>query len=168
MKEITNKHDLLVALNEIANDIAAIYRSYILRKDKIATGRLYRATLEGKSFYFTELNDVYQLEINLPDEAQFIEYGRNPGSFPPVDAIKEWVRIKKLVPKIRKNIPDITLDQAAFLVGRAIKRDGIKPVPLVDMTLKRTEGDGLYNQIQDKINLYYDSLVDAVVEKVFE
>lgn len=168
MKEITNKHDLLIALNDIANDIAAIYRSYILQKDKIATGRLYRATLEGKSFYFTELNDVYQLEINLPDEAQFIEYGRNPGSFPPVDAIKEWVRIKKLVPKFRKKIPDITLDQAAFLVGRAIKRDGIKPVPLVDMTLKRAEGDGLYDQIQDKINLYYDSLVDAVVEKVFE
>ena len=167
MKEIINKNDLLVALNDIAENIAAIYRSYILQKDKVATGKLYRSTLEGKSFYFTELNDVFQLEINLPDEAEFIEYGRKPGSFPPVNAIKQWVRIKRLVPKMRKKIPEITLDQAAFLVGRSIKRDGIKPIPLIDMSLSRAEGDGLYAQIDDKIELYYDSLIDAVVEKVF-
>ena len=55
---------------------------------------------------------------------QFVERGRGPGGFPPLDAIISWVRIKiTRNPKAAKTI--------AFLIARKIARFGTKEQPFL-------------------------------------
>jgi hypothetical protein len=47
------------------------------------------------------------------------EFGRKPGSFPPLDAIKEWAK--------RKGIPE----EAAYPIALKIAREGIEEAPFL-------------------------------------
>ena len=47
--------------------------------------------------------------------------GRKPGSFPPIDAIKQWILDKGIMNEIEG---DITVSSLAFLIARKIKREG--------------------------------------------
>ena len=75
------------------------------------------------------------VSLTIPYYSQFISIfkgrkpGRGPGAFPPVDAIKQWIRDKKLilrdyltgqfVSKSERNI-----DKTAFLISRKIATKG--------------------------------------------
>ena len=45
--------------------------------------------------------------------------GREPGSFPPVQAIKDWIMDKPITPR-----DNISIDSLAFLIGRKIQEVG--------------------------------------------
>ena len=49
-----------------------------------------------------------------------LSIGRKKGSFPPIDAIKDWIKDKGIKPN------GISTDSLAFLIGRKIKEQGIK------------------------------------------
>lgn len=71
------------------------------------------------------------------DYAYYVEEGRKPGKWPPMDAIIEWMRIKRIqprnengsfkkfaTPKAKEN----AIEGIAFNISRAIGRRGIKPL----------------------------------------
>lgn len=85
-----------------------------------------------------------------------IEEGRRPGArFPPVDAIKEWIRVKSIMPKPyrlpsgRDVIP--TVDQMAYLIGRKISIEGIPARPELAKAVESLK-DELIQSIQDKMS----------------
>ncbi len=74
-------------------------------------------------------NGIYSLNLLLPSEWYWVEYGRNPSTkMPPVDKIEEWVKTHlgttRLVPRgSNKNITRNT-KQIAFAIAKKIQREG--------------------------------------------
>ena len=64
--------------------------------------------------------------------AEFIEYGRRSGRFPPLKMIREWVWKKLRVDRKR-------LDSASYLIGRKIARKGTRPQPFFSPAVKDNE-----------------------------
>lgn len=57
--------------------------------------------------------------FNQAPHASLVEHGRRPGKFPNIGAIRAWA-------KRRLHVPEKDADRAAFLIGRGIKKHGIK------------------------------------------
>lgn len=78
-------------LNEIGADIVKDMASIITAKGAVASGKLLRSL-----DYTVEFNDKGQwsLLIEYEDYGYYVDKGRNPGRFPPGDAIKNWMRLK--------------------------------------------------------------------------
>lgn len=67
--------------------------------------------------------DNLQIELDLPSYWEYIENGRGPGKFPPINKIEDWIRKKHIVPKAKNGITP-TSNQLAFLIGRKIADKG--------------------------------------------
>lgn len=52
--------------------------------------------------------------------AQFVEYGRGAGKFPPVEAMRTWVKRVLRVKGVKE------INSVAYLVGRKIAQNGTK------------------------------------------
>lgn len=92
-----------------------------------------------------------EISISLEDYWKYVEYGRKPGKFPPIDAIRMWIDVKPILPRaINGKLP--TKQQLAFLIARKIAQKGIKPKPF------------LYNTM-DKFKLV-ENLYDVVAEEL--
>ena len=112
---------------------------------------------------------AYVVELTLPAYWYNVEFGRPPcppsKHWVPVDALKEWIRVKPIIPRPddRGRIP--TVDQLAFLINRAIndpdrrggnpRRPGIPPTPLMQETV-------------DQVNARFDPLIRAAIFKDME
>lgn len=77
----------------------------------------------------------------------FLEFGRRPGAWPNVDAIKKWVRSKL-------GVTEEEVDSVAYLVGRKIYRDGTE--------ILNDKSKGL------RLDLILDMFIEEVGEKVTE
>ncbi|QIX61853.1 hypothetical protein HER32_11940 [Hymenobacter sp. BT18] len=72
----------------------------------------------------TEREDGLTLTIYGIDYALHLEYGRGPGKFPSLLAIKEWIGAKGIVPKPDAKGRAVSVDSLAYLIGRKIAREG--------------------------------------------
>lgn len=60
-----------------------------------------------------------EITLNLPEYAYYVEHGRGPGKYPPLQAIENWVEVKHIVPR-----QDYTVKQVSYLIARKIAREG--------------------------------------------
>lgn len=111
------------------------------------------------TFTIDQNGDSWEVKLNILSYWKWIEYGRKPGKFPPVNAMIEYVRQKPIIPKPytlpsgRQLIP--TENQIAFLIGRKIKEDGIDPQPIMKETMFELQQmliDKLTKAFRDDIN----------------
>ena len=103
---------------------------------------------------FKKENDIYSFTIELESYWKYIEEGRQPGKFPPINSILNWVR--------RKNIPIggriKTPEQMAFVIARHIKNRGIPAKPFLnnsfgdDYDLANDLANALADDIENNIN----------------
>lgn len=72
------------------------------------------------------------LKMNIPKYGIFVDEGRRAGAkMPPIKPIMEWAKSKGL-PRFRsKSGRFLKNETRAFLIARAIGRDGIKPRPFI-------------------------------------
>jgi hypothetical protein len=80
--------------------------------------------------------------LHLAEYWKFVEGGRKPGTFPPVDAIRKWIEVKPIVPRPDKNGRLPTIEQLSFLIGRKIATQGIPATPALKLSL-----DSVYQQM---------------------
>lgn len=96
------------------------------------------------------------ISMTLEDYWKYIEYGRQPGSFPPVDKLVSWVERKipnpNPIPSQNNRIP--TPNQIAYLVGRKIFEQGIEAKPYLQETI---------DEIKD---VFIDDLKVALAEDI--
>lgn len=109
-----------------------------------------------KTMYFDikVVGSVYILQLHIEDYYKYIESGRKPGTFPNVDALVKWINVKKILPKKESGIT--SSKQLAFLIGRKIKRDGIKPLPILSKTItitKKTFSNLIKEALQQDLNI---------------
>lgn len=128
-------------LAEYSNVLVQVYRQVLSSKGKNAS---YELSNSVRPQVREDSNNLY-VELRLLDYWYYVENGRRKGAKqPPPDVIEEWIRIKPIKPKNGKKISNRSL---AFLIGRAIARDGIPPTHLL-----RTSNRAVYTQFKERIS----------------
>ena len=94
------------------------------------------------------VNDL-EVTLHLPSYWYYIEHGRGPGKFPPPEAIQNWIRVKNIVPREDRTVP-----QVSYLIGRKIAREGTQGKQALEGTL---------DYIQ---NTFFPRLYSAIVEDI--
>lgn len=130
------KDDLIVLLLEQYGD--QIINDY---RRKLAEGNANASGLLGNSLK-TEVtydDEVYEVSLRIQDYWKYLEYGREPGRFPNIDAIKRWIMVKPVLPTPTKNGKLPTIDQLTFLISRKIAREGIEPRMFLTNTIEELD-----------------------------
>jgi hypothetical protein len=126
------QQELEANLKKISETLEYEMKSIIETTGAIATGAL----LNELSVQFEEENEGYRLAISYPFYGKFIDEGRNPSTrMPPLDAIKEWTRIK--------GIPE----EAAFPIAKKIQREGYKGINFTRVLFGQEERNALKKNI---------------------
>lgn len=122
---------LLHILQQYGNLIIDSYRRKLYEGGSNATGLL------GNSLT-TQVNTedgIYEVTLQIQDYWKYLEYGRLPGTFPNIDAIRKWIQVKPVIPTVQSNGKIPTLSQLTYLISRKIARDGIEPRYYLNNTL---------------------------------
>ena len=132
------KQELENNLRKLAERIEFDMKEIIELNGAIATGSL----LNDLSVQFEKENDGYRLAVSYPFYGKFIDEGRSPSSkMPPLDAIREWTRIK--------GIPN----DAAYPIAKKIQREGYDGINFTRVLFGKEEKDALIKNIgQDYTN----------------
>lgn len=132
-RENTNIQRVLEALGD---QIIDVYRRKLYEGGTNATGLLGNSL----SCIVKTEDGIYDLYLSLQDYWKYVENGRQPGKFPPMDVIKQWIQIKPVIPDSRTGkLP--TIDQLTFLISRSIAINGIQPKNYLENTLREFEYD---------------------------
>lgn len=134
-------------IQNIVNQFVDAVKGTLQRNGSNASGDLAKS-IKGN----VKVNGKWvEISVSMEDYWKYVEYGRKPGKFPPIDAIKMWIDVKPILPRaINGKLP--TKPQLAFLIARKIAQKGIKPKPF------------LYNTM-DKFKLV-ENLYDVVAEEL--
>ena len=150
-RENTNIQRVLEALGDQITDV---YRRKLYDGNSNASGLLGNSL----SCIVKTEDGIYDLYISIQDYWKYVEYGRSPGKFPPIDAIRQWIQVKPVIPNIRNGkLP--TIDQLTFLISRSIARNGIPAKNYLGDTLKEFHYDP---QFIEAINRDIEGNVDLI------
>mgnify|MGYP003298718806 CR=1 FL=1 len=153
-----NFNNLENALSEFTKEFVSNYKSLLLRDGKKASGNLI-SSLNPVSIQFT--NNKIEADISIASYWKYVEYGRRPGKFPPINKILNWIKVKPVIPRPMNGLKPPTEPQLAFLIARKIARDGIKAgnqfKEALDMTWNRH-----YNDISNAISEDLNQAIDLV------
>lgn len=126
-------------LNSFAQTIVNRYKDEI---SEYSSGKLYKTI----DYTITSNNDSYLVTINLEAYWINIEKGRRAGAkMPPVSAIEKWIKVRKILPRPitlksgKQRVP--TVPQLAYVIARAIARNGIAPRPFMRESINQTIDD---------------------------
>jgi hypothetical protein len=119
-------------LKKIAETLEYEMKSIIELNGAIATGTL----LNDLSVQFEKENKGYRIAVSYPFYGKFINEGRNPSTrMPPLDAIREWTRIK--------GIPD----EAVYPIAKKIQEEGYKGINFTRVFFGQEERNALKKNI---------------------
>ena len=154
-KDALTFNNLQQVLDDFTKDVAETYKSLLLRDGKNATGEL----ISSIRPMTPELVDgTFECSLSLAPHWKYVENGRRPGKFPPIDNILDWVKAKpQLVRPNRLDRKEISPKQLAFLVARKIATSGIQPGNQLEEAM-----DIVYARWKDRI----DAAITADIETV--
>lgn len=142
----------LNTIKEITNLFAAALKDRLEENGSNATHQLSNSIKDIVKFDGKYLT----VSIQLEDYYKYVENGRKAGKFPPVEKIKEWIKVKPVLPYTKgKRLP--TENQLAYLIGRKIEKDGTRANPFLVPTIKDFKlfdkiRAALFSMITDEIN----------------
>lgn len=135
----------LTTVENIVNDFCDALRANLV--DTNASGKLSKSikgVVKMKGKYIT-------ISISLEDYWKYIEYGTKP-HFPPIDAIRKWIKVKPILPRPLANGKLPTENQLAYLIGRKISKVGTKAKPFLQPTIKEFDLVGkVYNEVLELV-----------------
>ena len=154
-KDALTFNNLQQVLDDFTKDVAETYRGLLLRDGKNATGELISSI---RPMTPELVNGTFECSLSLAPHWKYVENGRRPGKFPPIDNILEWVKAKpQLVRPNRLDRKEISPKQLAFLVARKIATSGIQPGNQLEEAM-----DIVYARWKDRI----DAAITADIETV--
>lgn len=136
-------------LHEFGKSFVEYYQSLLLEEDKVASGDLFNSVK-----YIIDINDnSIEVSISLLEYWKYIEHGRRSGTYPPINKIENWIRVKNIKPyPYNGKLP--TIKQLTYLISRKIYERGIEPNPLFKKTTDNI------------VELFKDELENAVTKDV--
>jgi len=109
---------------------------------KVASGSL----INSINYKLQDTANGIQFQLLANDYIKYVDQGRRPGTYPPINAIKQWVRIKGIKP------------EAAWAIRTNIFKFGIKPTNVIRKTLN------IINTSRDSNRKYEERMVDNLVK----
>ena len=154
-KDALTFNNLQQVLDDFTKDVAETYRGLLLRDGKNATGELISSI---KPMTPELVNGAFECSLSLAPHWKYVENGRRPGKFPPIDNILDWVKAKpQLARPNRLDRKEIAPKQLAFLVARKIATKGIQPGNQLEEAI-----DIVYTRWKDRI----DAAITADIENI--
>lgn len=148
--------NLQQVLEEYGNVIAEQYKSNLKANGHKATGNL----INSITSHITVNGNEYAIELTLEDYYKYVEEGRRPGKFPPVDKILQWIKVKHILPTpINGKLP--TEKQLAFLISRKIAEKGTKGTYDLEKAM-----DNTINEWDEKITDALDMDVMSCIDEI--
>lgn len=145
-------------ITDVATQLLASYQKAL--DASRASGQLQdsaKTTVEYDGRYFC----VY---FEIQDYWKYVENGTRP-HWPPIDAIEQWIRVKRLVPKaVGGKVP--TTRQLAFLISRKISKVGTEGTKALQESINGDEA--LIDQMVDFITDQMDKEIDKELEQAVE
>lgn len=126
------------------NKVAELYRKQLAADNVNASGALSNFTTE-----YEYDGQHFVLYFNLVEYWKWVENGRRPGKFPPIDAIRNWIQIKPIVPvpDAKGKIP--STNQLAFLISRKIALEGTQGKHSLTKAMLSSEMDPIVASIEN-------------------
>lgn len=112
-------------MNDYIDRVHQLAQENLIKDGKVDTGKLLTTSNVQRNY----LLKVLTFPSNYAD---VIEWGRNPGSMPPVDALVDWVRRKLGIDN------EAEARSVAFAIATAIKQRGIAPSPYLRPAVEQT------------------------------
>lgn len=100
---------------------------FLKKYNKSASGAL----INSIDYRLQETAQEIKLIIDANDYLKYVDEGRKPGKFPPIQAIEKWTKLK--------GIPQ----SAVFPIAKSIFKFGIEPTNVIEDSLKSFEGIGV-------------------------
>ena len=110
-------------LERYAKEFIEQYRLNLVESGRPASGQL----ADSLGYKVNMGTNVYAVDISLRAYWKYIESGTRP-HWPPVDAIREWIKVKPVIPRPMANGKLPTESQLAYLIGRKISRVGTEGI----------------------------------------
>jgi hypothetical protein len=108
----------------------------------------------------SESGNTTTLTAKAEDYYKFVDKGRRPGKFPPVDAIRKWVEVKP-IRWISATGRPLTVQSMGFLIGRKIAREGIKPTNIFT-----EETDKIKREIEQELPQFLSPIISKELSKL--
>lgn len=159
MDTLLNFKNLEFVLKEYGKAVEDLYREKLINDDKKASGGL----IDTLKYIYSHNGFKYEVSLYLKDYWYYVEHGRKPGKFPPVDKILEWIRIKPVLPYEDKNGRLPTENQLAFLIGRKIAEKGIKAGNQLKKTIEELNSEYMYN-IEEALSQDLDESIGIIIK----
>ena len=154
---------LSILLNEFANTYREAVYMFAKEYANAKTGKDTLSNSDIVKNMKVEVNENNELSISLYNYFINIETGRKKGSsYPNFDAILAWMKKKNIKPRNRTNgrfikKKEMTTNELAWLIVRAIKRDGISPRPIFTKA---------FYLAYDKFDKSFDDLLNQQIDKL--
>ena len=146
--------DLHKYLETIANEAKAILMSVMASEKGVNTKVGVNTLVDGRIFQEieTDVEDVELVNLLVNDYIQYIESGRQPGSFPPVSVIAKWAAEKGIT----------TDNRVVWAICQSIYKNGIPARPLIDVK------GGFWEQIDDAWEDWSKNIFEVLTEALDE
>lgn len=118
-----------------------------------ATGRLYNSV---NVYWETDIEDGDPnliVDFGEADEWYWVDFGRKPGKFPNLDAIKKWIKDKPI-----GQWNGITPDSQAYLIGRSIQNTGWMGTNFMEKAWNQVASE-FENDVESYVFEYIDKLI---------
>lgn len=149
-------NNLQQVLDDFTKDVAETYRGLLLRDGKNATGELISSIKPMTPFL---ADGTFECSLSLAPHWKYVENGRRPGKFPPIDDILDWVKTKpQLTRPNRLDRKELAPKQLAFLVARKIATKGIQPGNQLEEAM-----DIVYARWKDRIDAAITADIEAIL-----
>ena len=148
-------------LEEYAIEVRNLYQDILITEDKIASGEL----LNSVEYIIEKDDRQIEVSLKLEDYWKYVEYGREPGKFPPPDKIMEWIKVKPVLPR-QKNGKLPTPQQLSFLIGRKISEEGIDATNALQHTIREINYQ-FEERIEQAIIADVGNMLDTIFSEYF-
>ena len=154
--ELISFDNVVKVLEEYGQEVRNKYQDQLIENDRIATGKL----LNSVEYRVVSNGNTYEVQLQLMNYWKYLEYGlkgkknpTSPFSNPGMKVypfIREWIKVKPVLPRPMKNGKLPALNQLAFLITRAIAKNGTTP------------GDELKDSLEAVNEKYKEKLIVAL------
>lgn len=143
------------SIREAATQLLDIYKTEL--ENHKATGQLISTAKVVVGFD----GRYFEISFMLQDYWKYLENGTKP-HWPPVDAIENWVRAKKLVPRaVNGKVP--STKQLAFLISRGISKKGTEATKALSDSIDQS--DAVLERMVEVITAQLQEEIDKEVQE---
>ena len=109
-----------------------------------------------------------EITVEMLDYWQYVNDGRKPGKYAPLDSIKDWIKQKGLKGRDKKTGRFITKEKFAWGINTNIKKFGIAPTYFYDKAVENFEKyfeDEAVKALDIDMETFFNNLFEKSIEQ---